>query len=237
MKLISLLFLFILTSCLLSQPNKLPENMVYKRDMAIEVNGHVGEGTLVVPEAKSYSFLVESREQLDIFSMTSCNREWVKEKAWNVTIRQRKFMGWSRKIVSPRKIEFTYVPQGLEKEGVCPVWLEGYNKATKRKSRAFIDFRRAHEDLPATIYCNGEEVTAKGVGICETKVGLVQGIKFNQEMIVAPDERCEFSKSRGDYFEIPLKKDECLYLFRTTSKPYKDFRLTTIGYDKIQIRE
>lgn len=232
-----LIVLLLLSGCIGGTPKVLPEKLVYKRDLAIEVNGLFNEGTIVVPEAKKYEFLVESRGSLDMFVLTSCNREWVQEKAWNVTIKQKKRFGWTRKIVDTKKVKFTYIPNDLEKLGTCPLRLEGYETKTGKRSKGFIDFRKLSETLPATVYCNGDMESTVGTGVCENRIGLIQGIKFNEEVVTAPDEECAFGQERGKYFEIPIKQEECIYIFRTINKPHRDYRFTTLGYDEILIRE
>jgi hypothetical protein len=206
--------------------------------MIIEVNGLVGEGVLVVPKSRKYDFEVEARGDLDLFVLTSCNRDWTKESAWNVTIEKKGFLGWgTRKIKDKRKVEFSYLPDKLEREGTCPVWLGGFEQQKGRHSWGFIDFKSESETLPATIYCNGETLHEVGVSVCQARNGLVQGIEFETEVVVAPDDSCSIGKSRGTYFEFPIRKGECTYVFRTIKKPRQDHRFTTIGYQKILIRE
>lgn len=205
--------------------------------MLLEVNGVSGEGVLVVPKADSYYFEVEARGDLDLFILTSCNRDWIKEKGWHVSYKKR-FLGWGkRKIEDKRKVEFFYTPDEIEKNGTCPVWLGGFEESKGRHSWGFVDFKSDTETLDAKVFCNGETLNEKGVSICQSRKGLIQGIRFETEVVVAPDPECDLGSNRGTYFEFPISRGECTYIFRTIKKPREEHRLTTIGYENILIRE
>jgi len=212
---------------------------LYKRDMIITANGKTFEGMGVVPSAEKYEFHIESRGKLDMFLLSSCNRDWVKEKAWNVkkTVSSGLF-GWSRKIKDQtREITFSYTPINEIERGYCPIWLGGFEKKQGRHSWGFIDFKDTMMNLPAKIECNGEVRSAKGVGVCQSRVGKIQAIEFWEEMVVSPDTECSLGKMRGRRFEFELKPNYCTYLFKRIKEPQLEFRLTTFGYDKILVRE
>lgn len=217
----------------------LDEDIVYRRDIIIAVNGRVGEGVLVLPQAPKYDFTIEARGDLDLFVLTSCNREWTKEKAWNVSeVAKIGWFGWGeRKITKKRQVSFTYIPDTLEKNEACPLWLGGFDQNGKH-SWGFVDFEGTVDTLPARVHCNGETTRDNGVSVCQSKEGLIQGVEFETEVIATTEPpTCELDNTRGIYFEFGLARGECTYLFKTIAKPRKSFRLTTIGYQKIRIRE
>ena len=75
------MILTILVSCSTFQPpianQKLESSKFYKRDMIINGN----EGIIVLPKQQAYDMKIEARGDLDLFIMTTCSREYTKEKA------------------------------------------------------------------------------------------------------------------------------------------------------------
>jgi hypothetical protein len=233
-----LLLIFLLSGCASNLTTDMKPSTFYKRDMLITVNGYVGEGVLVVPKAAKYDIEVTARGDLDLFVFTTCNREWTKERAWTAdNDSYNPLFFWKRYLDSKRKVSFTYTPNTVEANDPCPIWLGGFEKIKGRHSWAYIDYRTEKETLPATILCNGKNDRYIGASVCQSKEGLIQAVTFEKEVVTSPDEDCPISANRGTYFEIPLKKAECVYIFRTIEKPRQDHRLTTLGYEEILIRE
>jgi len=243
----SLIFFFTLitvSSCSVFKPNQsqnpaLNTAVEYRKDMLITVNGTTFEGMGVVEAAPTYNFHVESRGQLDMFLFSSCNREWMKERAWNV---QKKvssgLFGWGRKLKDQTKeVTFQYTPIEQIEKTYCPVFLAGADKDKGKHSWGFVDFRTLNMTLPARLECNGEIENSIGVGICQSRKGKTQVIEFAEEVIVSPDGSCELGLNRGKRFEFILPGNLCVYRFMRIKLPYLEFRLTTFGYDSIPIRQ
>ena len=207
--------------------------------MIVSVNDISFEGMGVVQSADKYEFHIEARGDLDMFILSSCNRDWTKEKAWNVKKKVKSgLFGWGRKLKNQtREIKFEYEPIEEIERTYCPIWFGGYEKEKGRHSWAFVDFRTADLILPARLECNGEVENIKGVGVCQSRKGKTQVIEFEDEMVVSPETRCDIGDNRGTRFEFTLKSDFCVYRFKRLRSPHLEFRLTTFGYDKILIRE
>ncbi len=239
MKYLIILFLVSCSGLQIPVQQDLQKNTNYRRDMIVTVNNNSFEGMGVVKSSNLYKFHVETRGDLDMFILSSCNRDWTKEKAWNVKKKVKSgLFGWGRKIKDKtREVKFDYRPITDIEKTYCPIWLGGYEKVKGRHSWAFIDFRTPDMSLPARLECNGEATAEKGVGVCQSRTGKTQVIKFSDEMVVSPDARCDLGNNRGIRFEFELKSDFCVYRFKRIRRPHLEFRLTTFGYDKILIRQ
>ena len=226
------------TSCSTAHiTQKLTPGTHYKRDMILEVDGYQGEGLLVVPEKPVHKFHVEARGELDLFTLTTCHREWTKEKAWNVKKKSGLF-GWGRKIMK-REVEFPLSLNPLERSDYCLTELGGYEKDKGRHSWAMVDYQPSDlsKFLPAFVQCNGSGRNYSGVSMCQSRKGLIQSIEFTEDMLVDPDPECRGPKGQGRKFEFQLPEGKCVYLFVEKSEPHREHRLTTFGYEQILIRE
>lgn len=223
-----ILLLALLLSGCASVPQTLNQNLFYKRDMDIEVNGFKGEGVLVVPLSEVYKFDITSSGKLDLFTFESCHREESKEKA-----------GQGGLFGDRKRVKLDYKPNpGIEDQGGCPVRLGGYEQDKGRHSWAFIDFETKEAKLPAVVKCNGSTWNSRGVTVCQSKAGLLQEIDFPVEVIVNPDPGCPMERPadlKKYSFKISLR--ECVYNFMEKQAPHREHRLTTVGYESILIRE
>lgn len=219
--------LFVLTSCS-SVSQKLDPSRFYKRDMEITINGLKAEGALVVPKAQSYKFNIKSQGRLDLFTFTTCHREQTKEKAGE--------RGW---FADKKRRKFEFFPVPIEANPLaCPVELGGYEQKKGRHSWGFIDFEHPDLTLTAELSCNGDKRKVKGVSVCQAKKGLIQEIVFAQPVIVAEKNVCIILKSKDDKtFRFKMPKGRCLFRFLTKTGDKKWHRLTTLGYEKILVRE
>jgi len=215
-----------------SNPN-ISNEIFYKRDMILEVNGMKGEGVLVVPHASSNAFYVTARGDLDLFTFTTCHREETTEDAGNINER----VGWvfKRTITKKREIKFNYIPSPIEAEGGCPVLLGGYEELKGRHSWGMVDFETPDATLPAVLACNGQVIKANGVSICQARVGLIQTITFATEVKVSPAPGCELGKIAGAKFEFETPRGQCVFAF--ISPDARIHRLTTLGYEQVLIRK
>lgn len=225
-----------LSSCSTSHiRQQLSINTHYKRDMILSVDGHEGEGVLVVPEKDIHKFHVQARGDLDLFTLTTCHRDWTKDRAWNVKTKSGLF-GWNKKI-HENQVKFDLKLNELEKNDFCLIELGGYEKEKGRHSWAIIDVQTEETNLPAYVFCNGSEYQSKGVTVCQSRNGLNQGIKFEVDVLTDPDKECDLPNKRGKYFEFPIPKGKCVYLFIEVNPPHREHRLVTFGYESILIRE
>lgn len=216
------LFCALLTGCATFGKPADP-NLIYRREMALVVNGKKIEGVGVLPRALSYRFEIESRGRLDAFTLTSCSRDEL-----TLDIKEKGLFG------SRRRYRFDYLPMaGLEDTSFCQLDLGGYDKETGRHSWALLDFEHPELRASATVYCNGSVVKSVGVSVCQSKIGLYQKIEFSGPTIVEYEKECEIAQSEdgGKTYIFPLRKGICHYAFRELKGAREFHRLTTLGYE------
>jgi hypothetical protein len=198
----------------------------YKRDIKIEYGGKSYRGIAVLPSGVNYDIKITAAGKLDLFTFTDCHMEHTAEDAGQGGI-------FSRKNV----VDFKYSRE-FAGASYCPVELGGY-EVKGRHSWGFIDFQSPNETLPAKIFCNGYSENTAGVSVCQSKKGLYQKIVFpvGVETNLATD-TCPMPISiDSKTFEFPTVPGLCVYAFREFSGARRFHRLTTLGYDKILIRE
>lgn len=227
------LSLIFLVSCSTNTSfSSIDPKIVYRHDMEININGLQGQGVLVIPEADIYKVHIKAPGELDLFTFTNCHREEIAENASVVTTAGRIF---KRKIENKNEVKLDFTPTPLEKKDSCLVQVTGLEESKGRHSWGLIDFESSTNTLPALLSCNGSQINAKGVSICQARAGLIQAIKFPKEVFASPDASCPLPKTKGDYFEFPIQKGKCVYAFMTKEKEIH--RLTTLGYEQILIRK
>ena len=204
----------------------------FKKDISMKINGQSFEGTAVVPYTGEYIIKIDTDFNFDLFTAASCHREI---DAKNIHIdKKRKWFG----TIDKKGVNFVYTPkdslEGSLDSKYCPLILGIYHKDTGQEYWGFIDFKTNDESLPATLYCNGEVQKPIGVGICQSRVGLIQMVTFNEETEVFTD--CgKFKQSGfGYHFATPFK--ECISLF-VGKESNKIMRLTTFGYNRIKMED
>ncbi len=219
--------LFITFSCA-STSQELDPKVFYKRDMQVKVNGLKGDGILVVPRKTSYNFDITAQGKLDLFTFSTCHREQTREKAGK--------KGW---FADKKRRKLTYVPAPIEAEPAsCPVELGGFEKKKGRHSWAFIDFEHPETNLMAHIACNGNVYKSNGVTVCQAYAGSIQEITFTRPVLAAEKNVCTILKSKNSKkFRYKMPKGRCTFRFVTKTGEEKWHRLTTLGYEKILIRE
>ncbi len=227
-QLIVLFFSYLLIAGCTSVPQELDPEIFYKRDMGIEVNGKRGEGVLVVPRASRYKFDIRAKGKLDLFTFTTCHREQTKEKAGE--------RGW---FSDKKHRELTFLPAALEKERFsCPVQLGGYEAIKGRHSWGLVEFEHPSLTLPAVVSCNGVVRQARGVSVCQSKAGLLMEIVFRKKVLYPKENTCvKLTSKDGLKFRFALPKKQCSFRFVTERGELEMHRLTTVGYEKILIRE
>ena len=221
-----ILTLFLAISCL--QPGiKTDPNKIIKRDMFLSVNGVSGEGVLVVPQADEYSFLIESRGELDLFVLSTCHRTISREEAGEDGI-----FGNKKKV----KLKFKPIP-GIE-DSACPAVLQGFEVSPGRHSFGYVDFQSKKLQIPARVQCNGKESPSLGVSVCQGQAGTIQQIIFEKQMAAEAMPGCEvFSTENGQTFKVSLTRGICVYGFAEKENRKNQHRLTTLGFEKILIRK
>lgn len=209
-----------LIGCATGTGQRLDPNYFYKRDMGLQVNGKVVRGAMVVPENVGYNFKVTSPGDMDLFTLTTCHREIAHEKVGKKTNFRIGRMA------------------GIENKGSCPVRLAGYDKDRGKHSWGFVDFRSHNETLWAFLKCNGSVRSAQGVSVCQSRAGLIQEIRFPVPVDYVENKQCPDMKSEdGKTFQYKMPKGLCVYAFKEKGPKGRNHRHTTLGYERILIRQ
>lgn len=232
---ITLGLLLILLSACSSVPQKLDPDKFYKRDLPFCATD-IGcfEGTAVLPQRDHYEFEVAPKGDaaVDLLVLDSCHREFTKESE------DKSVLDYFAKIFSKNKvgykIQYSLIP-GIEDDGDCTVRINTFEKDKGRHAWAVIRFQHPKYDLPATLFCNGEIKSERGVSLCQSKSGLTQQIKFEEKVMIETDKGCEIPKknSNGAY-EWKISQGECGYTIKSESGRIHD--LLTIGFEGLLIR-
>jgi len=211
--------------------------------MDMIINGD--EGFTILPESGLSNISIEARGDLDLFSLKTCSRDYVKEKAWNVTETVRKGpFGWiKRKIKNKRKVVFNYKPTELENKGNCPLMLSGLNKLGNN-SWGYIDIDNKKFTLKGKLLCNGYTMGSKyffdrglngGTSMCQGRSGTIQAIYFINSKNVIQKSKCDVKKVK-EGFEVKLRSGYCTTIFKDTDKN-TFHKLVMYGYDESILRE
>lgn len=204
----------------------------YKKDIKMVINKKYYEGVAVVPYSGTYRIDINTDVDFDLFTAASCHRE-IDAKKIHID-RKRKWFG----IIDKKYISFDYEPEraleGSFQNKYCPLTLGLYHKDTGQEYWGFIDFRTSAENMTATMYCNGERKRLVGVGICQSRVSLIQMIVFDEETEVFTD--CGNFKPKGYGYHYATPFEECVSLF-VGKDSNQMFRLTTFGYNRIKMED
>ncbi len=219
-----LVFISVLAGC--STTNQiLDTNLFYKRDIGIEVNGKQYEGVVVIPKAPKYNLVLKAKGKLDLVLIRSCHREFSGEKLSS---------GW----LGNNSFKYEYVPTpGIEDTRTCPLRVEVYEAEKGRNSWALLDFESPDYVVPYWLQCNGSVTRPSGVGVCQTKAGLAQRVRFDEPIRFAPPEPvgCALPMKKDGAYEFLATTGECLYHFDTQDG--RKGRLIVIGYQGVLVRE
>lgn len=196
-----------------------------KRDMQISYLDKSFEGTAVLPRADEYSLKFEALGRLDLFTLQTCHRDVSEQVSGGL------FSGKKEKSVQ-------YKPSDIESDSVsCPVLVGGYEKRKGRHSWAFIDFEHPELTLPFKVQCNGSLEAARGVGVCQSRKGLIQRIKFEGPVLMSEKARCGVMTKVSDLvYDLRVKTGRCVWRFKEAAKEGREARLTVLGYDRVMIR-
>lgn len=209
MKYLVLLFLFSCSNIV----QKLDINTVYKKDVVFTVNGKKITGMGVVPKAMNYEVVFEYPQgKIDLLSLYTCHRD-----------KQLPNEG--------SKATYQFTPTDLDLD--CPLQIEIYDKKG-RHGWGFLLFERPELQLPAKLLCNGEITIAKGMSVCQAKIGTTQRISFGYPVTVDPEKGCPISQ-KGTDFEYEIVKDLCYYGFIDSSGNLHNH--VSFGYETFIFRD
>jgi hypothetical protein len=124
-------------------------------------------------------------------------------------------------------------------ENVNKCWMKVIAITSKGETHSAIIEFRAGESLAAKLLCNGKTDPAQGVGICQSRSGLLQRIEFDVPVLFAEQEGCAAMKPApgltpvdDSAYEYMLSPGFCSYKFMDEKR--RQFSLTTYGYETIE---
>ena len=223
-----LYFLFALSVVVLMSCSSSPTMVVdeyYKHDLTISGDGREFKGVGVL-KAKAQKIKIKSPGEISLLTITTCFRDFSVEPDKN----------W---LENKRVYEYVYTPaDDLELSGSCMMRINSFDRTGKRHGWALVDFETSDSKMTYQLQCNGTDKSVAGVGICQTRAGLYQILHFQKPVIAGtPMARCAKAVTDDDLtFQIETSSGECVYMFKEKGAANYS-RLTTVGYDKIPIRQ
>lgn len=239
-----------------SQNMLLSSDRYYMRDLVVKVNGKVFEGVGVLPNDDILDIEVESRGNITLFTMSTCEGILPKDSTWNITTIVPTFWGWGeRKVVNPRKVGFKYRRTQIAKEvGYCPMILESLDSKQGQHAWGFFDFNDLKSSTQMYVECNFKILDPSSVQVCQSKKQSAVTARFkNKNRIFFPEKQrarcmkpvcdginistgcvCNETKTScyadNTRFAWLMAPQECEYRF-VDSVTKEESRLTTIGGD------
>lgn len=207
------LFVF-LASCAtttLSVPDRQSDVMAIRATVPFTLNDvSCPSGACVFPRLSTYQVKLQSPAKAKHLLSQSCHRFENYQIKFPVT-------------------EWRYTPGfWIENMGSC-VLMQTVIREDGSKRLAIADFK-ANETAPATSHCNGQREKTAGATLCQSKVGLVQSVWFDQPAEAYSAERCSTPIRDGDgsRWEYRISEGLCVYLF--VLKDGTRHRLTSWGF-------
>lgn len=137
-------------------------------------------------------------------------------------------------IIKKKQIKIFFRPTQIEQDkNACPMFLSAYERGKGRHSFGIIDFKRSNFNLEASVECDGVTTAQAGVSLCQGKINSFQRIKFKDTPELFASDKCKQDiRPTANGFEIMIKKDLCVYLFKGNNQYH---RLTTFGFEDVLI--
>lgn len=233
-KMFKILLLLLLISCVSQPIQKLNPEVYYKNDLCFSYKKQGIEsfcGVGVVPHKEEYKIKVKSKGKANLFMMTTCHREITSENPDKGLFKK------------DGVVKISYKP-GLEKGKACPLFISSYDRKG-RHGWGMVALEDPRFSLKAKVRCNGVDSDSNGVSACQSKVGLLQSITFEDDVkqldpvngSAQREKDCpqlRLINGKKVLFSIPPR--ECIYGF-ISKKNRKVHKLYTIGYEEIIVRE
>lgn len=219
-----IIMILISMSCSTVQ-TKIDATKKYKLDLVIKNKEITGVGMVTLLNKDLYTIMFESPGRMDFFTFRTCSREIAIEDA--------------RRGLDRKEVLINYRPNEIEKNTACPVQVNAFSESGINAA-GFIDFENTRDTLPANLTCGDTVTRANGTGVCQGRIGLIERIEFETEVIVSPDVGCDKIKSengnlKGKVFTFNIDRDYCLFVFKERKDLQRTMRMTTYGYEDILV--
>lgn len=220
-----------LTRCSSTATSQSPgstSDTIYKYDISGTINGAPFNGVGVVPFASSYDVKIISPVNVDMLTITTCNRD--------VAIQGAISVGW---FAANGGYDYQYNPDPVENHGSCLLKLGAYNKAKGQNAWGIVDFETPDATLPAINICNGAIEHDNGVSICQARDGLKEEIVFQAPVMVdtkALPAQCVPTTKDNLVWDYTMPLGECVVAFMEKIPPYAIHRHDEVGYNEVLIR-
>lgn len=210
----SLFLLGCASTATLPTPNWVPWEMTTRASLPFESNGQKYNGAGVLQRSPSIKITFTLPKDTAKLMINSCNRE--------------EFFGYPEN----KPFNWIYIPLPyLESDDSCLVMATAITKQGELY-RSIIDFVSV-EAIPATLRCNGQSTQAIGVGLCQTRAGLIQAIEFKEEVVGVEQDGCPKLEPYPTIFGFQFKTLPGFCAYRFMNQRREVFRLTTYGYESI----
>lgn len=194
-----------------TSPRALDVGQTYRKTLRFSVNGERATGTFSAKKKSLYDLEISVPQKPTLVKLTSCHQERIFQKPG-------------------KEIEYEYRPNPDIEAGALPCLLEMSALEESGKNQwGVINFQLPQENLDARVHCNGDVIKVNGSHICQSRVGLVQGVEFVGDVSSYGPEECNtIDASHGSTFYVNMTEGTCFYLFADSQG--KLFRLVTFGY-------
>ena len=213
MTLIAQFFLVLLLTQACAHDKLLDVEKTYRKTLRFSVNGEERIGTLSAKKNSSYRMEISVPKKPNLVKLTSCHQE--------------------RIFVRPgKKIEFDYRPNPDIEAGELPCLMEiSVLEESGRNQWGMVDFQLPSETLAAKVHCNGDITQTRGSHICQSRMGLIQGVEFDHTMTSYAPEGCNIIEpNQGKKFYFSISEGNCFYIFSDSAGGL--YRLVTFGYNE-----
>lgn len=168
-----------------------------------------------IPRSEPTKILVESPVKMDLIRISSCNRDKTYEK-----------------IGQSMAFTYDYDPTDVEKEGMCPIYLQIFDERLLT-SWGLIAFKTT-EKLHATVSCDGDQYDAEGLDSCQSMVGFEQGLDFKVPIKYTTRGPCQVIRLNEKSLRV---RTSDLGFCQLTAYDQKDFfKFILLGYDEVLVR-
>lgn len=227
--------LFFILACTGANLPSIAPPVVYELDLSGSLDGAAWEGIAVGSADSKHDIRIESKTDVNYMTIQSCHRF---EKYEDVIIDH-----WYR---PKRGFEYSYTESpGIEDTGYCVLRLSAFSKQVGAgEAYGLMLFHSPGFTLPGENICNGADGATAGTSICQSMTGLVQRLRFKEQVVTATKNsdgtslkgQCSGAFIDATTFQYTMPVGECVAVFMSTAKPHRYYIHLAYGFTKTQYR-